>query len=341
MNGRVRSLLKGTFMRRATLVPLLLLAWGSLGSGARAQAITVTVLDFEGRSSGTFDLPRLATVAQNPVGSFECDRTIRFRFTNVDVLRATLRFFEGAGCSDPTVRTSTTTISCRELPVPDVAIDGRAQRDVDIAASDLVPCDEGGSGVWTIWVLALNNPNDAVTGTGQQASFPLAYDFIPPSAPTDLTSAGGQSSASVEWTAAGEQVSEYQVFADPTGCTDGTVTSTLLDPSMPDESLIATSVTGTARSARVTFPDSVPIGGQMAVGVRGIDRAGNVGPLSAAVCVDRFNVASWWDAYCSSPEAAEVCEAGGGCRVGRGGSSSVAWLALLLGLGWVVRRSRR
>lgn len=330
-------------MQRAAFLLIAALAWVTLSGAARAQTnIGVSVLSFEGRTDGTFDLTRLGNTQSNPIGEAECGATIRFRFINIDTSRAFLRFFEGANCNDPAVRTSTTTTACQPLTVPDVAIEGRSQRDVDIVASDLVPCDEGGSGVRNVWVLALSNPNDTVTDPGQQHTFPIAYDFVAPSAPTSVTSGGGETDATISWTQSGEQVTEFQIFVDPNGCTDGTVTSPGLTSDPPDESLIAATAGSGARSTSVEFPSGVPLGGQMAVAVRGVDRAGNVGPLSTPICVDRFEVTSWWRMYCSEADAPEVCPGGGCAATPSGGRGSGALVAsALLAFALVLRRRAR
>lgn len=303
-----------------------LLALSALGNHARAQAIGVNILAFEGRSAGEFDLMDLATVAAHPIGAVECGATISFRFTNVDIMRAQLQFFQGANCNDVSVRTDTTNTSCQELPVPPDAIDMRAQQDVDIVAGDLVPCETGGSGVQTIWVLALNNPTDTVTGAGQSVSFPVAFDFVPPSAPSGLSVAPGENAARLTWSATTDQVSGYDVFVDPTGCTDtGEVVSPGLTGEPPDESLIVSSPSGAASSASAPYPDSVGTGQYMAVAVRAVDRAGNESPLSEVVCVQRIEVVSWWDTECGTG-AHEYCN--GGCAAAPAGGGRAAWLAL-------------
>jgi MYXO-CTERM domain-containing protein len=331
-------------MHRAAFVPIAMVAWGLLAGVAQAQTITPRINRFEGRTASESELARLATTAQNPIGAAECDATITFQFNGIDPTRASLRFYEGANCNDPAVRTSTTTTSCNELSVPPVAIDGRSEREVGILARDLVPCDEGGSAVETIWVLALNNVNDTVTGRGQQVSFPIAFDFVPPSAPTSVASGGGEVDALVSWASSGDQVSEFQIFVDPTGCTDGVVTSPVLTMSPPDETalsgLLAGTAGNTAASARVSFPAEVPIGGQMAVAVRAIDRAQNIGALSTPICVDRFEVTSWWDTYCGSAEAPAVCT-NGGCSVAPVGGQPIAWVGALVAATLVLVSRRR
>lgn len=313
-------------MHRGAVAGAVALAVLVMTGRADAQAIGVNVLAFEGRSAGTFDLMDLATVAANPIGAAECTATISFRFTNVDITRAQLQFFQGASCDDVSVRTDTTNTSCQELAVPADAIDMRAQQDVDIVAGDLVPCEEGGSGVQTIWVLALNNPSDTVTGAGQAVSFPVAYDFVAPSAPSGLTVNPGESAAQLTWDATTDQVSGYDIFVDPTGCSDtGEVTSPGLTSDPPDETLIVSSPSGSASSASAPYPASVGTGQFMAVAIRAVDRAGNASPLSTPVCVERIEVVSWWDMECGSG-AHEYCD--GGCAAAPGSGGGAAWLAL-------------
>ncbi len=330
-------------MQRAAFVPIALIAWGLLVGSTQAQDIGVVVNSFEGRENP--DLARLGNQLGTPIGEADCDSLVTFRFTGIDVTRSALFFFHGSSCNDPMVRTDMTSSACQATDAASVAINGRAQQDPPVLVRDLLPCDMATSGVRTIWVLALNDPTDAVTGAGQQVSFPLAYDFQVPSAPTDPSASGGEARATLTWSSAGSDVVEYQVFADATGCTDDVVTSPVLTGDPPDEGalagLLTSTAAGTSTSASVSFPASVPVGGQMAVAVRGVDRAGNVGALSTPVCVTRFEVDTWWDSYCPEGDTRGVCS--GGCAAAPGRDASEPMLALLglVPVALVLRRRSR
>lgn len=331
-------------VRRGSIAAVALFVWGAWTSGAEAQTpIMVVVRDFTGRTASQFSLMDLATVAANPITGGECDATITFRFTNVDVTRAQLEWFQGANCNDPAVRTSTTTTSCQALPVQSTAIDGRSQVDVAVRAGDLIDCESNSSGVRTVWVLALNNPNDTVTGNGQSVSFPIAFDLAGPSQPTGLMGTGGEDAAHLTWDTPTTAVDKYQIFMDPNGCTDGTVTSTGLTSTPPDESLIVSTISGTTNSADVAFPDSVPIPGEVAIAIRPEDRSGNKGELSNIICVERFAVTTWWDMYCGGASPPAACSSSG-CAVepgDDGGGPLGVLAALIVGLALVVRRRGR
>ena len=330
-------------MQRAGLaVALAVMTWSGLAEVASAQTpIMVIIESFTGREAGRFDLADLATTSAIPIGAAECDATIVFQFNNVDMARANLRFFEGANCNDPAVRTDMTTSSCNELAVPLTTIGMVTEVTVSARASDLVPCDAGGSGVRTIWVLALDDINSTVTDAGQQVSFPIAFNLAPPTGPAGFAAQGGESGARLTWTAA-SGVTEYEVFVDPNGCTDGTVTSELLaDPENPDASASVATFTGPASSYTLTWPDSVPIGGEAAVAIRAADNAGNVGPLSTVLCVSRFNVTSWWEAYCAQTPTPESCSGGGGCSAMPARDAGAPWIFFAAGVALAIAWRRR
>jgi MYXO-CTERM domain-containing protein len=304
-----------------------------LAPRAHAQdSITVTVRDFTGRAAGDFDLMDLATTSAVPISQGECDAgaEITFRFTNVDPMRSNLFFYQGANCDDVAIRNDTTDDRCSLLAGP-FTTEMRTQVDVTLPVSELVPCGEGGSGTREIFVLAVNNTmSDDVSGPGQLATFPIAYDFQGPAAPSDFEAVGGESSATLTWTADTSQITEWEIFLDPNGCTGGTVDSALLaDPNAPDPSALVDTAEGTASSFDLPFPASVPIGGEAAVAIRAVDRAGNVGTLSPVRCVSRFDVTTWLEAFCAGDgSGSEVCT-DGGCSVSpAGGDGRLAWLLI-------------
>jgi hypothetical protein len=321
-----------------------LLVWAASGGVASAQTVSdinVTVRSFPGRSAGSFDLMDLATVAANPISASECNTMISFRFsTPLDATRSQLQFYVGAMCDVVSIRTDTTSTMCVALDmIEPVAIDGRQQVDYDIRAGDLVPCDSGtGSGVQNIWVLAVDNNSSEVTGTGQKAQFNIAYDLTPPGGPTSLVADGGENSVELTWDAPSEAVQTYEVYFDPSGCADGTPTGSLSDP--PASSLLYAEFSGPADSYQLIWPESVPIGGEAAIAVRGVDSSNNAGPLSDVICVERIDVVSWRDVYCM--ENPDACDDTGGCSASPGARGSLGALALmsLLGLVLVWRRRR-
>jgi hypothetical protein len=251
----------------------------------------------------------------------------------IDTTRSNLRFFAGSECDNPEVRSDTTDDRCNELTVPSQATENDPQVDATISAADLVGgCDSADSAVDTIWVLAVNNPSDAVSSAGQKVTFNIAHDFSGPDMLTGFEATGGESSAMLSWDAPSGQTSSIEVYLDPSGCTD------IADP--PDASLRVATIDGAADGHTLPFPDSIAIGSEVGIAVRTIDNAGNAGALSNTVCVRRFEVMSWWEAYCQDMPDAEVCASGGGCAVSRSRSSLFAVAFAALALAFVLRRSR-
>ena len=329
--------------RARALLGALALLGGLLGaSAAEAQEITTTAIALGDRTS--LDLSDLATSNGTPIGLAECQsETLDLRFTNVDVSRTTLEFFFGDQCSDATVRQDNTTTTCQEL-TPSFATEMNSQITASIPISELIDCSLN-SGVRTIWVLALNQPSDPVAEAGQMDSFPLAFDFVPPGAVSELTTTPGENTFRVSWTGSTENLSGYEIFFAPNGCdASGAVTTDLLTEP-PDTSTYVADARGTASGAQVEYNgdlDTLPIGSQSAVAVRAVDLAGNVGPVSAAACVERVPINSWWNTYCEGPDAsADACSES--CAVSPGRRhSSLPGLALAgLALALLVARRRR
>jgi hypothetical protein len=274
-------------MRAQPIRTVSLVLWLPLftASPAVAQGINVNVLSFQGRDAGTFDLADLGSVVRDPITSEECasGSIVELRFTNIDPARATLEWFRGSACDDPSARNDVASTSCDPLAIDPVTIGGRTQVDVGVRVGSLVPCElDGAAGVEPLWVLALDNAADSVSAPGQSASFLIAYDFARPAPPNasyvadettfEVTTDGG--------------ATRYELFLDPVGCTDGVPTSdALMDPPDPRISLaIFASPTG---SFLVAWPDTVSIPGDAAIAIRAIDAEGRAGALSEPTCVQR------------------------------------------------------
>ncbi len=334
MKHQERSLLDASPMRVAVWLVLAL----ALPASALAQEINTAVVSLGDRVEGEFGLAQLALTTANPIGSAECNDTtmIRFRFTGVDQMRSTLYFYRGANCNDPMIRTSTTTTSCEEL-TPTIAIGAQTTVEADVPISGLVDCARGGSGVSTIWVLALNQNTDTVTAAGQQDSFALAYDLDPPTAPTDVATTGGEANGTVRW-GGGQAGFSYEVFVDTAGCAGGTPSSTVLVAGMAPPDGTTPVATGTSTSAQVSL-SSVATNEYVAVAVRSIDRGGNPSVLSQVVCMQKVDVVTWWETYCMQSPQPEEC-AGSGCAV-RPARARGAWLLVPLLLASIVLVRRR
>jgi len=324
------------------------IAWLSVAwlvaAPAAAQDIVVTIQSMEGRTS--VDLTDLATTSAVPVSQDECDANavIDFRFTMVDMARAQLHLFHGSNCEMSSVRNDTTDTSCSDLNL-EYSIDMNTEVNKQIPVSSLIDCTAGSSGTRTIYVLALDNETSEVTAAGQAVSFPIAFDFAGPSAPSMFAARDGESSVTLSWEATSDQVTQYDVFFVENGCdASGNVTTTLLDdPENPDLGSLLTTAEGTATSATVAFPSTVGAGTQHAIAIRAVDNAGNAGQLSSVVCVSQIDVQTFWDAYCGGGGgSADACASG--CSVGPGRSSAPGLLSLLAGLAmlaWVFRRRLR
>ena len=283
--------------------------------------IEVSIVDFSSR--GDVSLSDLSALNQQPILPSDCDGSITFRFNGVDMSRHNLYWFYGEMCDDPSVRTSVTTSACSNLAQTPNAIDGRDQMDVVVAVRDIVPCDHHESGVENAWVFALSDPNtDTVTGDGQQANFPLAYDFVDVAAPSGLTATKNGGDIELSWTApTGIDGGSYDILVDPSACDgDGGASS-------PATETIADTVAGSSTAAVIPFPDGVPASARVGVAVRSRDRAGVAGGTSDFVCVSRSGGGGG--------------TGGGGCAVAPGSRSPLAALAVaLMGLALAARRRR-
>ncbi|MFK7991209.1 MAG: hypothetical protein AB8I08_34655 [Sandaracinaceae bacterium] len=289
---------------------------------AHAQ-IQAQILSFDGRTS--VDLADLATQNGTPINFDECNgpAQVDWRFTNVDPNRANLSFFSGTGCDDASVRTDTNNTSCVDLEVT-VAIEGATQVDVTLGVDRLINCD-GMSGIDTIWALALDQPASEVTGTNQSASFPLAYDFVGPSAPTNLTASNGRSGSRLDWTSAGTTILRSEIFLISDGCTNGVANEDLdFSTSTP-----AQTIDGNVASGTVPFPTEDPFETEYAVAVRAFDQSSNPSELSGVQCVRKVPVTSFFEMYCESGESSADACTGGSCSVSAGRRSTA-------GLGWLM-----
>lgn len=301
-------------MRSLVVIALL----SSLAAPASAQMV-VTVDSLGTRM--TVDIADLETVMAAPINQSECDinATLTLVFTGVDTTRTSLHLFHGSMCDDPTVRNSMDNTSCVDYVLSYDT--GAGMVTADIPVQTLVDCTPGTSGVRTVWALALSSPSDA-TDVSQYISFPIAYDFSGPAPPSGLVATGGEVTASLSWDAAGDQVSRYEVYVIPGGCTDGVVTGTITDP--PDSSTYVGDITAPSTSGSVDFPDTIALGGEAAIAIVAVDSAGNYSTLSDVACVGRYEVVSW----CESTGCA-----GGGCSASASPASptpGAPWLALLM-----------
>lgn len=306
-----------------------------LPAASHAQ-IQAQILSFPGRTS--VDLADLATQNGTPINFTECDgqAAVSWRFTNVDPNRANLSFFSGTGCDDASVRTDANNTGCIDLELS-FAIEGATQVDVTIGVDELIDC-EGTSGTDTIWVLALDQPASEVTAANQSASFPLAYDFVGPSAPSNLTASNGRSGSRLDWTSGSTTILRSEVFLIEGGCTGG-VANEDLDFSMATP---AASLEGNVASGTVSFPADDAFNTEYAVAVRAFDQSQNPSDLSAVQCVRKVEVTSFFEMYCTSGDASADACSGGSCTVspGRRSQAGLAWLMMLGLAALAIRRIR-
>ncbi|GAB5548094.1 MAG: hypothetical protein SangKO_078540 [Sandaracinaceae bacterium] len=318
---------------------LALTLWGLAPASAHAQ-LTGSLQEFTGRSP-TPMLSQLGT-AENAVTAAECAGvSLQVRFTGISNAVGSLIFFQGSNCQANTPARGSSESTCIPLEYSEVT-DMQTMRDIAIPLNRLLECDTlPDTGQRTIFVLAIDNENDMVNAD-QVFSFPLRWNFGAPAAVSDLVVSGGERSVRLTWQGSTAMLRGYEVFVDAAGCMDGTVIGDLAtnDPPTSLRVLGTSDITGTAASATVSFPDAVPIGGQVAVGVRAVDEAGNPGDLTAR-CVTRTEVTTWWDTYCMGPEASEACRSSG-CSV-RPHPSAPPPLAMLalLGVGTLLVFRRR
>lgn len=321
-------------------LPLLVAALVLVPSAASAQ-IVVTVSGVTGRTTN-FDLAALASVNMGPVTAAECGAgaEVTFNYNMVDSNRQTLQYFRGQNCDDPMVRTDLTTTICEEFdPARSTTIMGNTMVTDIVPVTELVNCDATDSGVENIWVLALDNANSTVTEAGQQAQFDIAYDFEGPRAPEDVMARTAEEATTVSWTGNTDQSSAFEIYVVPDGCMNGVVTTTVFDGDSPSISPSFTTDNGNTTQAEVAFTPVLEAGDEVAIAVRGIDIAGNVGELSTVICSDVVPVMSWWDTYCGGGTDGPCPD--GNCSASPGRSSAPLGLLLMLGAVALFVRRRR
>lgn len=310
------------------------LAWLA-ASPAAAQEITTTVTALTGRT--VVDLTALSTVSRSPLTRAECTAgaQISFEFTNVDETRSQLHFYYGSMCDVSTVRNDLTDMSCTDFGL-EYSIGMRTQVDQTIPVSSLIDCTSTSSGTRTIWVLALDEPTSDVALAGQQDSFPLAYDFAGPSAPSNFTARNGETSGTLEWDGSSDEITSYEIYLVENGCdATGAVTTTLLsDPDNPDASALVGTAEGSVTTSTVTLSGAT--GSQHAVAIRAIDQAGNTGPLSEVRCVEKIDVQTFWEAYCATHPDCEST----GCSATPLGDGRGGFFALLPAIALLIWRRR-
>lgn len=334
---RARRLLGTARMTRPLMgaAALALTLLGLAPASAHAQ-LTGTIREFTGRTR-TPTFSQLGD-AEFAVTAEECDSSsIDARFTGIGD-SGSLIFFEGSNCQVSTPARGSDESTCRPLDYEEPT-EMLGMRDITIPLNRLLDCATMDAGEKDVFVLAIDNETDDVTAD-QVFTFPLRWDFSGPGAVSGLAVGAGEDAANLTWEGSTAMLRRYDVFLDPEGCVDGMVVGALAGESPPDSLIVATPA-GTAASATAPFPDSVPIGGQAAVAIRGVDEAGNPGTLTAR-CVTRREVTTWWEMYCGSG-GSEACRSSG-CSVQPHSSSPAlpaALAALGVGLLLTVRRRNR
>jgi MYXO-CTERM domain-containing protein len=341
MSTQEQRLLGPLAMRYAAMILLV------VAPAAHAQ-LNVTVTALGTRDATTSQLGQLATLQQSPIGVAECENaTITFQFTGVDTTRTQLQFWWGTDCMTATNRTTTTTSACNDLPAETSINMMPTLTNITFPVSSIlgVQCSSGGEGVQTTYVLALTNAGDPVS-TNQIKSFPLAYDFQPPSVPTGLGDGAGDPSAAMSWVASSGATTNtvrYEVYVDPTGCEGGmqTANAFMAGAAVPDG--LTPHSTTSSPSVSINFGDyGTPLGGYVAVAVRAIDRGGNASVLSNVACAQHVDVQTWWETYCArSPQPAACASTGCSVHGAPNGTQATLIAPLVLGALLVARRRRR
>lgn len=288
-------------------IALALVAGALTAAPVAAQDIVVTLRGMEGRTS--VDLTDLATTSAVPISQSECNTAalLDLRFTQIDSTRSQLHLFYGSNCEMVSVRNDTTDTSCTDLDL-EYAINMNTQVDQQIPVSSLIDCTSGSSGTRTIYVLAVDNETSEVSGAGQKVSFPIAFDFQGPSAPTGFTVANGETAMTLSWEASSDQITSYDVFLVADGCdADGNVTTTAFDDPANPTVAVYSNVEGATTGTSVAIPAGTAVGTNYAVAIRGVDNAGNAGTVSSVQCATVVNVDTFWDVYCGGASASEAC----------------------------------
>jgi hypothetical protein len=280
-----------------------------------------------------------------PVGLEECmaNGTVDLRVSGLDGTGTILDVWRAAGTIDCTATEArvTDTRTCTPLPLTaDQSIDSTTmQKDMTVQLSELLDCTSGAA-TYGIWFLVAN-AMASVEPVTLSGSLPIQYDPDPPTAPTNLTDAAGDTMATATWTQpAATDILEYVVYADMTSvamaCEESLAMTQLVEgAALPTAGLVEL---GSSVGSGVTINPSMittMTGGTAAMVVVAVDDAGNVSVVSNTACASRIETTGFCDAY----DCENGCSVSGAPRPGQGGLAALLVIGVTSTL--ALRRARR
>lgn len=347
---------------RTTLLTVSLLASLAVPGAASAQTLTSTVQSFGDpeRPPGT-QLWGI-TAGARPIGLAECRQNlvIPIEIGGIPATEMSNRFVAyraavGSGmCNLGASRMMTTTSDpiCTMTAFP-AAMITPPTTEIGPTVQQLFgtdACDSASIRDHDFWFLSVTSPDDRSSDVAQYAVLRILLDTEPPVAPTVDASPAGDTAISVTFDAnTAEMLTGSTAYVDPTGCDEnGNVldTTTLVADMAPPSG---------ARSVESNGVEAVQLDGSMlglgygeyaAVAVTTMDLARNESVLSNVVCLQRVELAGFWDAYCADrgiTDPAECRAQYGGCAAtpGRTGGPTPFIAMLGIALAFVMSRAAR
>jgi hypothetical protein len=242
-----------------------------------------------------------------PLGLAECttDAMLDVRVRGLDGSGTILDVWRVAGTVDCTTTESRVmdTRTCTPLSLmADQSINSTTmQKDMAVSLSELVDCSAASS-TFNVWFLVAN-AMASVEPVTLSGSLQIQYDSDPPSAPTELSDAMGDTMALAQWTqATASDILEYAVYADSSSVA-GTCAESLANTQFVEgEPLPGGSLVELGRSSgnMLTFDPSdfaSEPGNTAAIVVVTFDRAGNPSAVSNIACASRVETTGFCDAY--------------------------------------------
>lgn len=354
----MRTTLQLPSLRLPALLGALALTLGLLGpSAAHAQgSVGIVVEAFGGRPAASL----LAGPTGRAISAGECmaNTPIPLQLTGVPFSPTMTQYVSvwrgtqtSAACQTGTNRRSTGTTDPPCTFVGSFDVDS-TMFDIPLGSMDAFDsCDTATT--QEFWFLIVPAPEDNTTdvAAANYGSLLIALDPTPPSVPTGLEPAAGDTQIEISWdNPTSETLSGANIYVDPAGCdeTGAVIAGGTLVAGQPPPGDPQVEVSGTAVRAATLNGEALGLeyGQYAAVAVTLVDLGTNESNLSNVVCIQRVEVRGFWDAYCADrglDDAACTDQYGCAVSVPGGGRGWLAGLGFVLGAILLVsrRRSRR
>lgn len=202
---------------------LSLSCWTAVPAAAQSTTLPEGNLDIRILDIGSRDPETNLSLDFLPINQRECaaDIPISLRVRNIPPSASVLDFWrtDTADCSDETLRSDNTRTECTPLEIAaDQNTSGNQEKDIVVRASEIVPCEDGRTSSFQIFILAATAENSTGDVGQNFGRFPARVDTAAPAAPTGLAARDGEVRFEASWEPSGETLREYFVYIDDSGC---------------------------------------------------------------------------------------------------------------------------